>query len=403
MWITRSAFNGEADQSEIKAEEAPACLRAWQMRVLWNGDSDQLQNQLQQYLSEQVACAGRPSAFYDPRRVTMANKEQLEILKQGVRAWNDWRMKKHPLIDLSGADLSGIKLSSVDIFTHLEVSLGKFSETNFSNADLGGAVLVNADLRGCNFQNAHLSGCEMWGADLDNANLRGAILYDTDFTEASLIGADFSNSVMDGTRFGGVDLSAAKGLDAVRHDGPCRIDVDTLYLSHGGIPERFLVGAGLPDAFIAYVKSLVTNPIEYYSCFISYSSKDQKFADLLHSQMRSKQLRVWLATEDLKIGDRFRSKIDEAIHLYDKLLLVLSSDSVDSPWVETEVESALEKERKQHRTVLFPIRLDNAVMETDQAWAANIRRTRHIGDFTRWKKFDRFEKAFARLLRDLKV
>lgn len=90
---------------------------------------------------------------------------------------------------------------------------------------------------------------------------------------------------------------------------------------------------------------------------------------------------MWLATEDLKIGDRFRTKIDEAIRLYDKLLLVDSKNSVGSPWVESEVEAAFEKERKQKRTVLFPIRLDDAVMETGQAWAAEIRRTRHRGDF----------------------
>jgi len=342
--------------------------------------------------------------FYNPTREgSMANKDQLEVLRHGVRTWNEWRTQNNSLIDLSGVNLSGMDLSSLDVFTHLDMHLGSLSGSDFSKADLGGASLVNADLVNCNFQGASLSGCEMWGANLDGASLRDALLYDTDFTEASLVGTDFSNSVMDGTRFGGVDLSAAKGLDAIRHEGPCRIDVDTLYLSQGNIPERFLAGAGAPDAFIAYVKSLVSDPIEYYSCFISYSSKDQKFADLLHSRMRNKHLRVWLATEDLKIGDRFRSTMDEAISLYDKLLLVLSKDSVDSPWVESEVEAAFEKERKQKRTVLFPIRLDDTVMKTTRAWAADVRRTRHIGDFTQWKKHDQFEKVFARLLCDLKA
>ena len=64
----------------------------------------------------------------------------------------------------------------------------------------------------------------------------------------------------------------------------------------------------------------------------------------------------------------------------DKLLLVVTESSVKSAWVEKEVETAFEKERKQGRTVLFPIRLDNAVMEAEEAWAADIRRTRHIGD-----------------------
>ena len=52
--------------------------------------------------------------------------------------------------------------------------------------------------------------------------------------------------------------------------------------------------------------------------------------------------------------------------------------------------------------MLFPVRLDSAVMDTDKAWAADIRRMRHIGDFTRWKDHDAYQQAFDRLLRDLK-
>jgi len=63
----------------------------------------------------------------------------------------------------------------------------------------------------------------------------------------------------------------------------------------------------------------------------------------------------------------------------------------------------LEKERLEKRTVLFPIRLDESVMETRQAWAARIRQTRHIGDFQHWKDHDAYRKAFARLLPDLEV
>jgi hypothetical protein len=66
-------------------------------------------------------------------------------------------------------------------------------------------------------------------------------------------------------------------------------------------------------------------------------------------------------------------------------------------------EIKFETERKQRRTVLFPIRLDDAVMKTEEAWAADIRRTRHIGDFREWKDHDEYQKAFGRLMRDLKA
>jgi len=113
-------------------------------------------------------------------------------------------------------------------------------------------------------------------------------------------------------------------------------------------------------------------------------------------------VRCWFATEDLKIGDPFRQRIDEAIRRYDKLLVVLSKTSVASTWVESEVEAALERERVAGKTVLFPIRLDEAVMKTGQAWAADIRRKRHMGDFSRWQDHSSYQKAFQRLLRDLR-
>src|SRR5262249_4848568 len=125
--------------------------------------------------------------------------------------------------------------------------------------------------------------------------------------------------------------------------------------------------------------------------------------DRLYADLQAKDVRCWFAPEDLKIGDKFRARIDESIRIHDKLLLVLSENSIQSPWVEKEVETAFEREHRENRIVLFPIRLDDAVMKTNQAWAADIRRTRHIGDFTKWKEHGEYAKAFNRLLRDLKA
>jgi hypothetical protein len=205
------------------------------------------------------------------------------------------------------------------------------------------------------------------------------------------------------TTFGDNDLSTVKGLATVQHEDPSTIGIDTIYRSKGKIPEVFLRGAGVPEDFIIYMKSLVGKALDFYSCFISYSSKDDDFAQRLHADLQQKGVRCWFAPKDLKIGDKFRMRIDESIRIYDKLMVILSENSIRSSWVEDEVEAALEKERKQNKLVLFPIRLDEAVMETDQAWAASLRRTRNIGDFRAWKDHDQYQKSFERLLRDLKA
>jgi hypothetical protein len=202
-----------------------------------------------------------------------------------------------------------------------------------------------------------------------------------------------------------VDLSQVQGLQTVEHTGPSTIGIDSIYRSRGKIPEAFLRGAGVPEQFIIYMRSLVAdNAIEYYSCFISHSSKDKDFSQRLHNDLQGAGVRCWLDTEDLKIGDKFWERIEEPIRLHDKLLVVLSAHSVESAWVEREVMSALEKEDQlPGRAVLFPICLDETVMTARQPWAADLRRRRHIGDFCAWKEHDAYQQAFIRLLHDLQA
>jgi hypothetical protein len=81
-------------------------------------------------------------------------------------------------------------------------------------------------------------------------------------------------------------------------------------------------------------------------------------------------VRCWFAPHDLPIGSQFRDEIGAAIRRRDKVLLVLSEHSILSKRVEDEVEQAYEEEEKRDQVVLFPIRLDDAVITTDKAWAS---------------------------------
>jgi hypothetical protein len=350
----------------------------------------------------------------------MANDEHVKIIKQGVEAWNRWR-EENPEIwpDLIDAHLSGERLSGSNLTNaNLSCALLYYTDlikANLRSADLGDAHLAGAKLTGANLTGAYLTGADLAGADLTTVSLKGASLRRANLSNANLLAAnftraylqyaDFTNTIMDETVFANTDLILAKGLDSVRHNGPSYISIDTLYRSGGNIPESFLRGCGMPDHFITFIPSLIgaLEPIQFYSCFISYSTKNQDFAERLHTDLQAKHVRCWFAPEDLKIGDRFNERIEDSIRIYDKLLIILSEESISSRWVEREVNAAFEHEQKQNRTMLFPIRLDDAVMDCNQAWAADIRRSRHIGDFTGWKDHDSYQKAFARLMRDLKA
>jgi hypothetical protein len=348
----------------------------------------------------------------------MAKEEQLKILKQGVKAWNKWRVSNsQTLIDFSGCDLKGIYLGGADLrdvnlsktdltFVNLseaKLVYGKLNSALLSQAHLREADLSGAELLWAKLDDATLTHADLRDANIINADLKNTHLQRANFTGANLSGTNIAHARLLNTIFGKNDLSLTKGLDSVLHYGPSTIGIDTIYESNGNIPEVFLRGCGVPDIFISYAHSLVGKAIEYYSAFISYSSKNQDFAERLYAELQNKAVRCWFAPEDLKIGDKFRQRIDESIRLHDKLLLILSGQSISSAWVEEEVESAFERERRENRLVLFPIRIDDAVINSEQAWAASLQRMRHIGDFTRWKDHDAYQKAFTRLLRDLKA
>jgi uncharacterized protein YjbI with pentapeptide repeats len=371
----------------------------------------------------------------------MANPEHLEILKQGVERWNRWREKhRGARADLSGGRLGGADLGGVD-FVDANLSGAYFENANLEeaylcradfagvslsraylkSADFTEAKLEGADLSRANLEGAELGGACLRGANLEEASLSAAILCDANLSGAELGGANLSGANLRGadlsgaqiwfTNFARVDLSTAKALETVTHYGPSAVDIDTIYESHGKIPEAFLRGCGVPDGFIAYIGSMVGRPIEIYSCFISCSTHDQEFAERIHADLQAKGVRCWFAPDDMKGGRKIHEQIDEAIRLHDRLLVILSEHSMSSEWVKTEIAGARKREVKEGKRVLFPVRLVG--FERLRDWecfdgdtgkdSAREIREYFIPDFSNWKDHDSYQTAFQRLVSDLKA
>ena len=349
----------------------------------------------------------------------MANPEHLAILKQGVEQWNKWREEQPDLNvedslfkdALWGPDLSGANLIGADL------NRANLIRANLSGAGLIQAKLIQAELIDANLSRADLGGARLAGADLSaaklsGANLGGADLMLANLTRANLSLADFTGAVAMGTVFADVDLSTAKGLGAVEHIGPSTVGVDTIYKSQGRIPEAFLRGCGVPDEFIDFVRSMTRRAIEFYSCFISYSTRDQEFAERLHADLQAKGVRCWFAPHDIHGGQKIHEQIDEAIRTYDKLLLILSEHSMSSNWVKTEIANAREREEREAKQLLFPITL--VAVEEVKRWklfdadrgvdSAREIREYFLPDFSNWDKDNRaYQAALERLIRDLKA
>src|SRR3974390_1597948 len=161
---------------------------------------------------------------------------------------------------------------------------------------------------------------------------------------------------------------------------------------------------------IGYIKS-IAGAIQYYSLFISYSTKDQEFAERLHADLQAKGVRCRFAPHDIRGGRKIHEQIDEAIRLHDKLLLILSEDSMKSEWAKTELAQARKREMKDAKRVLFPVRLVG--FEALRDWecfdgdtgkdSARDIREYFIPDFSNWKEHDSYRVAFDKLVKDLKA
>jgi hypothetical protein len=192
------------------------------------------------------------------------------------------------------------------------------------------------------------------------------------------------------------------GIYHPRHSGPSTIGIDTIYKSKGKIPAIFLRRAGVPDRFIEYMSSLVGQALEYYSCFISHSHSDQRFCDRLYADLQAKGVRVWYFPEDATWGRTVWGEIDRSIKLYDKLVVVCSEHSLQSGPVCREIERSLQREDREGKEILFPVRLDNYLFDVwDHARKADVL-AKVVGDFRGWNRgTQRYAVAFDRLMKGL--
>ena len=148
----------------------------------------------------------------------------------------------------------------------------------------------------------------------------------------------------------------------------------------------------------------------YYSCFISYSHKDEALATKLCEALQGRGIHCWLDKKDVLPGDKIHSSVDQAIRQWDKLLLCASRNSLTSWWVENEIGSAIAKEqglwkeRGREVLVLIPIDLDGYLFSEEwQSGWRNQLRARLAANFQKWDKDYYFDQAFEELAKALRA
>ena len=313
---------------------------------------------------------------------------------------------------LKQANLSNVTFRNADLrevsFADAQLRRAKLIDADLFNTNLS-ADLRSADLRGATLQRAFAAKANLVSANLSGADLSEAQLQQANLTAAKLRGANLHGARLLNTVLARVDLGETHGLEHCRHQGPSILDHTTLSAS-GVLPMVFLRGVGLPDVWIEYLPTLVGNAIDFYSCFISYSHHDRRFARRLFDQLQGQGIRCWLDEHQMLPGDDIYERVDEGIRLYDKVLLICSEASLTSWWVDNEVDSAFAKERRLMRErkekvlALIPINLDGYLFdEAFRGGKKQLLRSRLAADFAGWERDnEQFERPFERLVQALR-
>jgi hypothetical protein len=197
---------------------------------------------------------------------------------------------------------------------------------------------------------------------------------------ANLAGADLSQSVMGRTILGNLDLRGVRGLVTIYHQAPSTIGVDTCYRSGGRIPKDFLMAAGVPESFLAYMDTLAGQPSST-ACLISCAVEDEPAASEFSARLLRAGIQCWLRASPLDM-EPIPSILRTEIRMQDHLLLMLSDSSASSRWLPVQVSEALAEEADRKRSqagprdtalpILVPVRMEGWTVNADAGWSRTL-------------------------------
>jgi len=127
--------------------------------------------------------------------------------------------------------------------------------------------------------------------------------------------------------------------------------------------------------------------------FLSHSSKDKAFTRKLASRLGEYNIKFWLDEAEINIGDSLMLRISSAIEETDYIAVILSHESVNSHWVQVELQIAMNRELSDNQVRVLPILIEKCEIPI-------FLRDKLYADFTDPKSFNA---PFAQILRALGV
>lgn len=133
---------------------------------------------------------------------------------------------------------------------------------------------------------------------------------------------------------------------------------------------------------------------KYHSLFLSHTSNDKPFVRQLRKDLMAHGVaHVWLDEAEIEIGDSLIAKIAEGMKLSRYIGVVLSTKSINAPWVKKELDVAMNREVAQGEVVVLPLLYERCELP-------DFLEGKLYADFT---DPNEYEKMLGKLLRRLRI
>lgn len=107
--------------------------------------------------------------------------------------------------------------------------------------------------------------------------------------------------------------------------------------------------------------------IRPFRAFISHSSADKTFAELVAEELRHSALEAWFDREQILVGDDVLEKLGEGLQTMDFLVFIVSKKALGSPWVDRELKFAARRQIENKQILILPFIIDDT-LSTELPW-----------------------------------
>lgn len=113
-----------------------------------------------------------------------------------------------------------------------------------------------------------------------------------------------------------------------------------------------------PEEYQAQADSEPTES-RHPKAFVSHSTQDHPFVERFARDLRAKGVDAWYSGWEIKPGDSIRAKIEEGLEGCEYFIIVLSKNSINRPWVQTELDAATIRKLNGKVRKIIPVKIED--------------------------------------------